>query len=113
MKSQSVNMAGMPKLPKHLKSVFWDYDFDRLRWKKDRDLIIARVLASGDWKSIQWLRRRAGSESLQQWIIDHRGRGLTPRQLRFWELVLDLPHQQVKAWLKEKERDGWHRRATP
>ena len=93
--------------------MFWDYDFDRLRWDKDRDLIIARVLASGDWNAIQWLRDRTDPETIHQWIIDHRGRGLTPRQLRFWALILDLPERQVKAWLQEMDRDEWRRRTAP
>jgi hypothetical protein len=113
MKRQTALNTRPLKLPRHLKSVFWEYDFDRLRWEQDRDLIIARVLASGDWKSIQWLRSHVGPPTLRQWIVDHRGRGLDPRRLRFWELVLNLPHRQVNAWLKEMDRDGWHRRTAP
>lgn len=111
MKPQLVNSP--QNLPKHLKSVFWDYDFDRLNWKEDRDLIISRVLASGDWKSVQWLREQTGTPSLRDWMIDHHGRGLDPRRLRFWELILDLPHKLVNKWLKEMDRDGWHRRTIP
>jgi hypothetical protein len=29
-------------LPKNLKAFFWDYDFNLLSWRADKDLIISR-----------------------------------------------------------------------
>ena len=67
-KPARANMPGMNKqqrpraesnrLPRTLRPFFWDYDFARLSWKADRDLIIARLLAVGNWGSLRWLRRR-------------------------------------------------------
>src|SRR3989442_1206929 len=48
------------KLPKRLRRLFWDYDFRRLSWKQDADLVTQRVLASGGWSDLCWLRRRLG-----------------------------------------------------
>src|SRR5207249_11685493 len=89
-----------PSLPALLRPLFWDYDFKTLTWDDDRDLIIARVLASGTWEAIIWLRAHLGDQALREWIERRRGRGLSPRQLRFWEVMLDLPHRQVNAWLQ-------------
>jgi hypothetical protein len=84
-----------------------------LTWEDDRDLIIARVLASGTWEAITWLRACLGEQGLREWIERRRGRGLSPRQLRFWEVMLDLPHGQVNAWLRAEGRKIWDQRANP
>ncbi len=98
-------------LPGELKPVFWDYDFKQLRWEKDRDLIMSRILSHGDWQALEWLRSRVDSVSLREWLLNKRGAGLSSRQVRFWELVLDLPRHQVNEWVKDKGRMVWERRA--
>ena len=98
------------RLPPTLRPFFWDYDFARLSWRTDRDLIIARILAVGNWQSLRWLRRRVPDAELRAWIMNRRGRGLSNRQLRFWELILELPHRQVNAWLAEPARRIWEGR---
>ena len=96
-----------PGLPALLRPFFWDYDFKTLTWEDDRDLIIARVLASGTWEAITWLRACLGEQALREWIEHHCGGGFSPRQLRFWELMLNLPHHQVNAWLRAEGRKIW------
>ncbi|MBI3822479.1 MAG: hypothetical protein HY289_07345 [Planctomycetes bacterium] len=98
------------KLPRTLRPFFWDYDFARLSWEADRDLIIARILAVGDWASLRWLRRRFPDNELRAWLIRRRGAGLSNRHLRFWELILDLPRRQVNAWLADPARQIWEGR---
>jgi hypothetical protein len=100
-------------LPDRLRPFFWDYDFDALNWGEDRDLIIKRILASGDWNAITWLRSHIGDDSLKAWIQQHQGGGLNPRQLRFWELVFEIPHRQVNAWLSMERRSIWEKRNFP
>jgi hypothetical protein len=107
MKKTGSSTGRSVKLPVRLKALFWDYEFARLSWKSDSDLIIGRVLAVGDWESIKWLRRKLGDERLRTWIEVRTGAGLSPRQLRFWELVLELPHRTVNAWLKDPRRKAW------
>jgi len=101
--------------PKHLaeeiRPIFWDYDFRRLRWEKDRELIIGRILSRGDWQALKWLRSRLDSAVLRDWLLRRRGAGLSSRQLRFWELILELPHREVNEWLANKGRKVWERRA--
>jgi hypothetical protein len=100
-------------LPAPVRELFWDFDAKALRWERDRDLIIGRVLASGPWGTVKWLRAKAGDEDLRSWIERHQGRGLSPRQLRFWQLVLGLPARQVDGWLKSDRREIWDRRVRP
>jgi hypothetical protein len=102
-----------PHLPAFLRPLFWEYPFEALTWEEDRDLIIARVLASGGWDAVTWLRSRVSNAELRDWIERRRGRGLSPRQLRFWELILGLPRRWVNAWLAEEGRQVWHDRTRP
>src|SRR5262245_59157894 len=88
------------KLPEFLRPLFCDYRFDSLSWEQDADLITGRVLAAGEWDAITWLWRRLTDEKLREWLIANEGGDLNPAQLRFWEIVLDLPRRQVNDWLK-------------
>jgi hypothetical protein len=99
-------------LPEELRPIFWDYDFRPLRWDKDRDLIMSRILSHGDWQALKWLWSRVDSAILRNWLLTRRGAGLSSRQLRFWELILELPHRAVNGWLKDKGRMVWDRRSA-
>ncbi len=103
-------MASLKPLPRILKPYFWDYSFSRLSLKTDHDLIIRRVLSNGSWEAILWIRKKIGDENLKKWLIAHQGRGLSPRQLRFWELILDLPKPQVNTWVKAARETPWGKR---
>ena len=98
-------------LAEKLRPFFWDYDFRRLRWGEDRDLIISRILSHGDWQALKWLWSRVDSAILGNWLLTRRGAGLSSHQLRFWELILELPHREVNEWLKGKGRMVWEGRA--
>ena len=115
MNRQDAKSAKQPRpgLPRYCGHSFGTTTFKTLTWDDDRDLIIARVLASGTWEAITWLRARLGDQALCEWIEHRRGRGLSPRQLRFWEVMLDLPHRQVNAWLQAEGRKIWDQRVNP
>lgn len=102
----------MTNLPELLRPLFWDHDFDALRWEEHRDLVVSRVLSDGDLAALQWLRARLGDGALRRWIERRGGRGLDARRLRFWELVLELPHGKVDAWLADPSRRIWKERSA-
>ena len=101
------------RLPEGLGPLFWDYDFGRLRWLRDRDLVTRRLLESGGLREFCWLRRRLGDRELRDWLIQHEGAGLSPQRLRFMELILGLPHKRVTSWLQSDSRKVWDKRAGP
>ena len=101
------------KLPAPVRKLFWDTDVRALRWDRHREAIIGRVLASGTWADVTWLRKTVGDPALHEWILRHEGRGLTPQQLRFWELILDLPRREVDRWLRSPSRQIWDHRSSP
>ncbi len=110
MTSRSQKSPERTPLPEPLRELFWDYSFDELSWEEDRDLIIGRVLCEGPWDTVQWLRRELGDGAVREWIERARGRGLSRRQLRFWQLILELPAEEVDAWLAAREPDLWEQR---
>jgi hypothetical protein len=81
-------------------SFFWGLFFLSSIYHKDKDLIIRRLLSSGSWDAVCWMRRQIGDQELREWLIAHKGKGLTPCQLRFWGLVYDLPARQVNSWVR-------------
>src|SRR6266508_6727563 len=98
------------RLPEELRHLFWDYKFSQISLEKDKDLIIRRILSLGPWDAVCWLRKELGDESLREWLISHNGRGLTPRQLRFWGLIYDLPVRQVNKWVQDVRSGVWAKR---
>ena len=103
-------MSGSGALPALLQPFFWDHDFARLDWESHRDFIIRRVLQAGSWDALVWLRGELGNGSLRRWIEEQHGGGLSPRQLRFWELLLELPHAEVNRWVDAARNNPWEQR---
>ena len=110
MKSPQTKRAVPGRLPRHLRPLFWEYNFAQLTWEADANLIIGRILTEGGWEAIQWLRRRLSDPDLKDWLERRRGAGLSARQIRFWELVIALSHRKVNAWLKDPGRQLWEGR---
>ncbi len=112
MSPAELSSTRFPELPESLRPLFWDSDFDHLDGHEHRDFIIRRVLAEGAWETVCWLRTELGNAPLRDWILRHQGRSLTPQQLRFWELILDLPSEAVDSWLQSEERKIWELRVA-
>ncbi len=114
MEAKCENVMGDDRtnLPQFLKTIFWDCDFSALRWNERRDFIICRILQSGSWDAIAWLRSELGDLELSRWIEQRHRTGLSPRQLRFWEAVLDLPHAKVTRWVQRIASGPWERRLS-
>lgn len=90
-----------------MRRLFWDCDPGELSWEAHLDFIVERMLSRGDWDSIQWLRRLIGDERIGEVIRRHGGRTLTPQQIRLWQLILDLPEEEVAKWLAAPSRALW------
>ncbi len=97
-------------LPDELQPLFWEYDFESLSWERDNHFITKRVLTHGGQQASDWLRERIGDESLKAWILDNNGAGMEPRRLRYWQLILDLPEEEVTRWIESQFETVWARR---
>lgn len=98
-------------LPDNLRPLFWDVDFDALDPERHAGFLCDRVLASGSWEQISWLRRAVGQTFLRDHLRQTHGRRLARPQVRLWQLLLDLPDEEVSAWLRERDRLPWDARA--
>lgn len=99
-------------MDEELRRYFWDVDAESLSWEHDRPFIVRRLLREGGWDATRWLRRRMTDPELRDLILRMEGRGMDPKRLRFWELLLDLPVDRVNAWVAAARRDPWHDRAV-
>ena len=99
--------AAMARLPEVLRSLFWDHRFDALRWPEHRDFVIGRVLQAGGMDAIAWLRKTVRNTELAEWIRQREGRGLGVRQLRFWQIALDLSDADVDGWVAHARQGPW------
>ncbi|TNF37676.1 MAG: hypothetical protein EP329_02495 [Deltaproteobacteria bacterium] len=90
-----------------MRHLFWDCDPDELSWSEHSDFVIRRLLAEGGWSELSWLRERLGDQGLARWLTAHEGRGLTPRQLRFWQVVLRLEPGSVDVWVERARQGTW------
>ena len=90
--------------------MFWDVDFNSLTWENDLDLVILRILTRGDWTTIKHLRKKVSDKALRDWMLRRKGRGLDPRRLRFWELILGIDHRIVSGWMQRARTNPWYNR---
>jgi hypothetical protein len=98
------------ELPELLRRYLWEHDPARLTWDGNRHTIVAKLLETGEWDAVRWLRARMSPDELREFLIRRRGRGIEPRRLRFWGLILDLPREQVDEWVATARSDQWHQR---
>ena len=98
-------------LPPQVRSLFWEYGDRDVSLEGERDFVMGRVLSTGGWEAIRWLRGEVGEASLREYLSRTRGRLLSPRQLRLWQVLLDLPEETVTAWIESTARQVWDRRA--
>ena len=103
--------ASAQPLPELLRPLFWEHDFNGLRWPTDRDLVIGRILQHGGDEAVGWIRRTAGDTRIVDWLRLRQGRGLDARQLRFWQVVLELSAAEVDPWVSAARENAWGERS--
>jgi hypothetical protein len=86
-------MARWTRLPQMLRPLFPGYRFDELKLPDDVELVTLHVLTRGGPDHKRWLLRRFGTERIRDWIVAHRGRGLTVKQMSPW-----VPARTARAW---------------
>lgn len=97
-------------LPAELHRHFWDHAAAALRWPADGAFIVLRLLQDGGMDAIRWLLANVGDAGRGDALRRRRGRGIDPRRLRFWGLILDLPREEVDAWVATERPRAWNRR---
>lgn len=93
-----------------MRQFFWDYEGGQPTGPGRDGTVMARLLQQGGLAASRWLRDTYGDDALRHFIVKRRGRGLSPKRLRFWGLVLGLPRGQVDAWVAASRAQPWHTR---
>ena len=97
-------------LPPELARYFWEYDPASLDLVRSRHTVIRRLLESGDWDATRWLIQNVSEDELRAFLVRRAGRGLTPKRLRYWGVILGLPRDEVTAWIRAQQQNPWARR---
>jgi hypothetical protein len=106
-----VSLPEETPLPPDVRALFWEYGDRNMSLQSDRDLVMGRVLSAGEWDALRWLRREVGDPALVEYLTRTEGRLLSPRQLRLWQVLVDLPPDAVTDWIARGARQVWDRRA--
>lgn len=94
-------------LPRSLWHYFPEYDAQGLSPTADSDTILGRLLDTGGIDAIRWLRAAVPAQELRDFIRRRQGRGLSPKNLRFWALILGLSAREVDPWVREAASGPW------
>lgn len=97
-------------IPDHLRRYFWEYDPNALSLDGNRHTVLLRLLQEGGLDAVQWLRQNVADDEIRTMLVRRRGRGISPKRLRFWALMLNLPDAQVDAWVAAERSSPWNRR---
>lgn len=98
------------ELPDRLMAFFWDYDPERLSWERSRPTIVLRLLESGDLQAVRWLRERMSDGEIRRFLVRRRGRGISPRRLRFWGVLVGIPRADIDEWIEAVRHNPWYDR---
>jgi hypothetical protein len=104
------NESTAADIPANLRQYFWEYSADDLSWEQSRHTIVLRLLQSGGLDAAIWLRSRMSDADLREFIERRQGRGIGPRRLRFWGLVLNIPRERVDGWIGLVQNNPWNMR---
>lgn len=97
-------------LPEHLRTYFWDYDAEALDWEQNRHTITLRLVQVGGLDAVTWIRSRISDDDLKDFIVRRQGRGMDPRHLRFWGVLLGIPRSLVDGWVAAARANPWNQR---
>lgn len=103
-------MPPSPTVPSALRRYFWDYGSAPPSLERDGHTVVLRLLQVGGLDAVRWLRAHVGDDLIREVLARRQGRGVSPRRLRFWALVLDLPREEVDGWIGAGREAPWERR---
>jgi hypothetical protein len=73
------------KLPKQLKSVFWDVNLNEIDEKKHQNFLITRIAEKGRWPNIVWLKNHFSLNNIKQAVVN--SRNTSKKTKNFWQIL--------------------------
>lgn len=96
------------KLPKHLKKIFWEIDFDKIDPDKKHEYILQRILDHGDNVATDWMWKSFDVEEIKSCL--RKSRALSRKSANFWALILNIQKDQIpclKRHLSKEPKTLW------
>lgn len=98
----------MNRAPKFLRQYFWDIDFEKMEFKKNKVYILRRILEYGDEKALIWMWKNFKEEEIKNVLCNFRGYSL--KTANFWAVILNIKKENVKCLnksLRETQKLFW------
>lgn len=92
------------KLPKALRWLFWELNFDSLDPERHADSILARILERGRMVDVQWAIRHYGKERIHRFFREVGHPELSDRTVSFWRAVFKAEDEKwasPPAWRRD------------
>ena len=67
-------MFALVRLPRNMKSLFWNVEFRRLDADRDADFVLARVLERGRLRDVRWVIRHYGIPRIRRFFVGLAGK---------------------------------------
>lgn len=83
-------------LPKMLRPLFWDADWERIDFYLNKKAIIERILNLGNEEHLAWLMRRASLEEIRAVVAE--SRRLSRKTARCWQNFFNLKEDEMACF---------------
>lgn len=74
-----------------IKKFFWDIDFTKLNWQKDKRYVIERILENGDDQAVAQLLHSYSKEEIVDVVVN--SRRLSSKTGNYWRIKLNISEQ--------------------
>lgn len=92
------------ELPQSVRDLLWEYRIEDRVEPQWEDAVLERVMQRGGWSEMRWLLRAFGHARLRDFLSRRGHRVLTPRELRYWAFIADVPGDEQDAWVAAARR---------
>ena len=92
------------RLPPNLYRFFWEYNQQEIDIHKHYELIMARIMARGNWQSMVWLREIYSGKKIRDFLFRKGWKVVPPRELNYWALVGGISDRKRKELLRKASK---------
>lgn len=82
------------------KPLFWDVEYEKINYEKNKVFVIGRVLNFGMWEEIREVFKMYGEKEVKRSIVQ--ATGLTERSINFWSKILDIPKESFICYIRRQ-----------
>lgn len=90
------------QISKDIEPYFWDTDFSKIDFKKNKEYVISRILEYGDPPAITWLFKTYSKKAIKEAFKSKRG--FSRKTANFWSKVLDVDRNEILCLKKSYQK---------